>query len=354
MVNDVLKLNSSWEELKSTSLPIVLYGTGNGADKVIDEFERLGIKLSGVTASDGFVRMRSFRGFEVKPFGFFEKEYGDFIVIIGFGTNRDEVIDNIKSIRERHRVLVPCVPVYGDEIFNREFMEKHEKELEAVYSMLADEKSKEVFEDFLKFELTGELDYLFDSETDKDEAFRNILKLGKNENYLDLGAYRGDTVDEFLNYTDGKYASITALEPNKKSFEKLTEHTAGLDNCNVINKGIYSEDGFLNFDNDLGRGSAAIPSESGQAVTGVDLLSAGLNIAFSYIKADVEGCEYEMLIGAENTLKSCKPKLNIAAYHRSEDIFRLPLQIKKTNPEYKMYIRHHRYIPCWDLNYYCI
>jgi FkbM family methyltransferase len=354
MVNDVLKMNSSWEELKSTSLPIVLYGTGNGADKVIDEFERLGIKLSGVTASDGFVRMRSFRGFEVKPFGFFEKEYGDFIVIIGFGTNRDEVIDNIKSIRKRHRVLVPCVPVYGGEIFNREFMEKHEKEFEAVYSMLADEKSKEVFEDFLKFELTGELDYLFNSETDKSEAFNNILSLGDNESYLDLGAYRGDTVDEFLKYTNSHYASITALEPNKKSFEKLKAHTLHLKNCNALNLGIYSSDCSLSFDNDFGRGSAAVLSESGQAVTGVDLLSAELNTAFSYIKADVEGCEYEMLIGAENTLKNCKPKLNIAAYHRSGDIFRLPLLIKKTNPEYKMYIRHHRYIPCWDLNYYCI
>ncbi|MDO4846586.1 MAG: FkbM family methyltransferase [Clostridiaceae bacterium] len=354
MVNDVLKLKSSWEKLKSTSLPIVLYGTGNGADKVIDELERLGIKLSGVTASDGFVRTRSFRGFEVKPLNSFEKEYGDFIVIIGFGTNRDEVIDNIKSIRERHRVLVPCVPVYGGEIFNREFMEKHENELEAVYSMLADEKSKEVFVDFLKFELTGELDYLFNSETDKSEAFRNILKLGKNENYLDLGAYRGDTVDEFLKYTDGKYASITALEPNKKSFEKLKAHTLHLKNCNALNLGIYSTDCSLGFDNDFGRGSSAVIFEGGQAVTSVDLLSAELNIAFSYIKADVEGCEYEMLIGAENTLKSCKPKLNIAAYHRSADIFALPLMIKKANSDYRIFLRHHRYIPCWDLNLYCI
>lgn len=354
MVNDVLKLKSSWEELKSTSLPIVLYGTGNGADKVIDEFERLDIKLSGVTASDGFVRMRSFRGFEVKPLDFFEKEYGDFIIIIGFGTNRDEVIENIKSVQKRHRVLVPCVPVYGDEIFNREFIEKHEKEFEAVYSILADEKSKEVFEDFLKFELTGELDFLFNSETDKDEAYNNILRLGDYESYLDLGAYRGDTVDEFLKYTDGKYASVTALEPNKKSFEKLTEHTAGLDNCNVINKGIYSEDGFLSFDNDLGRGSSAVLSENGQAVTSVDGLSKELGIAFTYIKADVEGCEAQMLKGSVNTLKKHKPKLNVAAYHRSEDIFKLPMFIHNINPNYDIYLRHHRYIPCWDLNYYCV
>lgn len=53
-------------KLKDADLPIVCYGTGNGADKIFDEFERLGIKISAVMASDGFVRDRSFRGFKVK------------------------------------------------------------------------------------------------------------------------------------------------------------------------------------------------------------------------------------------------------------------------------------------------
>lgn len=354
MIKDVLALSSSWEQLEKTNEPIILYGTGNGADKVIDELESLRIKLSGVTASDGFVRLRSFRGFEVKPLDFFEKEYGEFTVIIGFGTSREEVIENIVKLSKEHRVLVPCVPVYGDEIINRAFIEAHEAELEAVCAMLADEKSKEVFEDFLKFELTGELKYLFGSETEKDKAFCEILKLNKNENYLDLGAYRGDTVDEFLKYTGGKYASITALEPNEKSFEKLKAHTADIPNCLVINEGIYSEKGFLNFDNDLGRGSSASAVGTGQAVTSVDGLSKELGIAFTYIKADVEGCEAQMLKGSVNTLKNSKPKLNIAAYHKSEDIFKLPMLIHNINPNYDIYLRHHRYIPCWDLNYYCV
>ena len=76
--------------------------------------------------------------------------------------------------------------------------------------------------------------------------------------------------------------------------------------------------------------------------------------AATYIKADVEGADYETLLGMRKTIKSCKPKLNFAAYHRFEDIFRLPLFTHELNPDYKIYLRHHPYIPAWDTNLYCV
>ena len=42
MLDKMLKSPSVWEKLKGADLPIVCYGTGNGADKIFDEFERLG------------------------------------------------------------------------------------------------------------------------------------------------------------------------------------------------------------------------------------------------------------------------------------------------------------------------
>ncbi len=352
MVKDVLKLKSSWEFLKECGLPVILYGTGNGADKIIDELERLEIPLYGVMASDGFVRKRIFRGFEVKALSDFETELSDFVVIVGFGTQRQEVIDSIISVSKRHKLLVPCVPVYGSDIFNREFIEKNAGRLDCVYERLADEKSKEVFRDFLCFELTGEPEYLFRSETDKDEAFREILRLKENESYLDLGAYRGDTVSEFLHYTNGRYESITAVEPDKKSFEKLTEFAKELKNCKLVNKGIWSENTALDFGRALGRGNSL--TESGKSVEAVCVDGISTGEKYTYIKADIEGCEVKMLYGSNDTLRSQKPKLNIAAYHKSEDIFQLPLLIWEINPDYRIYLRHHRYIPCWDLNYYCV
>jgi hypothetical protein len=41
-------------------------------------------------------------------------------------------------------------------------------------------------------------------------------------------------------------------------------------------------------------------------------------------------------------------------YHRNEDIFELPLLVKKLNPNYKIYIRHRLYIPAWETNLYAV
>ena len=45
-----------WKHLKETKKPIVLYGMGNGADKIITVLENFGIPYCDVFASDGFVR----------------------------------------------------------------------------------------------------------------------------------------------------------------------------------------------------------------------------------------------------------------------------------------------------------
>ena len=106
------------------------------------------------------------------------------------------------------------------------------------------------------------------------------------------------------------------------------------------------------FNNKAGRNSAIAESGVQTQVAAVDTILCGT--AAGYIKADVEGADYHTLLGMKNTLKSFKPKLNFSAYHRFEDIFKLPLLINELNPEYKIYLRHHPYIPAWDTNIYCI
>ena len=69
-----------------------------------------------------------------------------------------------------------------------------------------------------------------------------------------------------------------------------------------------------------------------------------------YIKYDVEGAEKEALLGSVNTIKAHKPALLVSAYHRSEDIFELPLMLNTLEPSYKLYLRRYPYIPAWDLN----
>ncbi|MGN0469428.1 MAG: FkbM family methyltransferase [Acutalibacteraceae bacterium] len=342
-----------WTILQKNDIPLIIYGMGNGADKVLNEFEKLNIKIYGVIASDDFVRGQSFRGFTVKKLSDIENELNDFIVITAFGTSRCDVINHIIEISKRHTVLSLDVPVYGDNIFNMEFYKSHYGEIERAYSLMADEQSQRVFRNEVCFKLSGNLKYLFDSFSDKDEVFKNIIKLSDEENYLDLGAYRGDTIQEFLSYSDGHYNSIVALEPDKKTFQKLKTAVGNMPSVQLFNMGIWSDDCNMTFNASLGRGSS-ICSVGTQdiAVTKVDTLYRVRRL--TYMKMDVEGAEYMALKGAENTLKRDCPKLNIAVYHRSEDIFKLPLMIHDINPQYKIYLRQHPYIPAWDMNIYAL
>ncbi len=348
MLNFTIDNKSSWEKIKESGKSVVIYGMGNGADKVVDEFNRLSIPILGVTASDNFIRGQSFRGFTVKKLSDFD---GDFIVAVAFASCIPEVMNHIYSLQKRYRVLVPCVPVFGDEIFNRGFIEENAVKINAAYELF-EEDSKPVFAGCVNFMFGGELDILKKITTDKDEIFKGVFSLNENESYLDLGAYRGDTVEEFLNYCGNKYDSITALEPDRRTFKKLCDYLGNIPRSTAVQKAIYSENKTLTFSSKAGRQSTI--SQKGEEIEATTVDTLCKNKRVTYIKMDVEGAEYEALTGAKTTLKEQKPKLNIALYHKSGDIFELPLMISKINPDYKFRLRRHPYIPCWDMNLYCV
>ena len=54
---------------------------------------------------------------------------------------------------------------------------------------------------------------------------------------------------------------------------------------------------------------------------------------------DVEGAEYNSLIGARETIVKYKPKLAISVYHRRDDIWRIPMLLLQYNPDYRFYLR---------------
>ena len=89
-----------WRYLQSQAgRPILLWGMGDGADKVLDVCAEYGIAVADVFASDGFVRGQSFRGRRVLSFGEARATYGDcMIVLLAFGSRRPDVLANIRRV----------------------------------------------------------------------------------------------------------------------------------------------------------------------------------------------------------------------------------------------------------------
>lgn len=353
MIKDILSEKSSWEILAETRLPIVLYGTGNGADAVLDKFDSLGIKVSEIMASSGFVRDRFFRGYKVKSLEEIDKDYPDFVIALAFASSCDEVIKNIKSLSKNHRVIMPVVPVFGEKVMDRDYLEKNREALENACSLLYDKESKRVFESMVRFQFTGDFSHLFTAESSREAALRAILELTDREDILDLGAYRGDTVEEIFTLF-GNISSALCFEPDQKTFKKLSIYAEGKENVTVLNLAAWYEEAEFKFSGGGGRQST-LCKEGKQTVKAAAVDSVlGNGQKITYVKMDVEGAEKEALLGMKNLILCQKPKLSIAAYHRTEDLCTLIPLIHSLNNEYKIYLRHHPYIPFWDTNLYCI
>ena len=360
---------SVWDKLKTFGKPIALYGMGLGAEKILQAFERYGIQPSAVFASDGFVRGHSFHGFPVLNYEALCEKFSDCVVVISFASQRPEVLEQMKRVSERFETVAPDVPVAGNLLFTPALLESRRPEWEAAYSLLADEWSRFVFREVLQFKLTGRIEHLFRCAAPRRDIWE-LFPLSKGEFFVDMGAYTGDTIREFLGQTGNRCRKILALEPDSRSFRKLSLYAQslregyGLD-IRCENIGAWNRREQLMFQRQAGRNSAlsqfAAPGLEHRKVKEIpvemdslDHLLETESLSPTLLKLDVEGAEEAALQGCRETILRCRPKMMVSGYHRSDDLFRLPLYLHSLNPDYRFYLRHHPYVPAWETNFYVV
>ena len=355
-----------WERLASTSKKIVLYGMGNGADKILAACADKGIAVDGVFASDGFVRQKLFHGMPVESWDAVKARFGveNIIVLLSFGTSREDVLENVLRIAGECEFYAPDVPAFGDGLFDRAFFEAHREELAASRALFSDAESLRIFDNVLQYKLTGDIRFLMESESDWDAVWRDIVHPEKIRVAADLGAYNGDTVRELIERCNGGLQKVYAMEPDARNYKKLELYAAGEARCTVqcVPAGAWSEKTVLYFDKS-GNRNASFGQNRSQTLADrpaklVSCAAERLDDVLSgetvdYVKYDVEGSEAEALIGSAETVLRCYPTLLVSLYHRNEDLFALPLQVHGAFPAYRgFYLRRQRGVPAWDLNLY--
>lgn len=217
-----------------------------------------------------------------------------------------------------------------------------------VFDMLEDEHSAQTYYYILKG-LFVEKPYhnCFESSyCDRNEYFRKeIFNPNKSRNFIDCGAYEGDTFEEYLTFVDQKFENAYLFEMEEHSVDILKTRIQNLGEeikkkTYIFNRGVYDQEISLAISNTLHDGMAMVDME-GQKKQVFDTLDhcVGDHVV-DFIKMDIEGSELAGLRGAKKTIQKNKPNLAICIYHKVEDLWEIPEYIKQLVPEYRFYIRH--------------
>lgn len=341
-----------WDSIAEDKRPKMVYGMGNGADKLFERLSLCGVVPNEVFASDGFVRGHSFRGYKVRSLSEIKKEYDDFIILLSFASNRSEILEMLTNICKTQDFYIPDMPVAGAEYFDKTFYNSHYNEILEAYNSLEDEDSKSAFSAIINYKLFGRMEYLLNCSSEICDIYS---LLPENISVaIDAGAYNGDTVRELLSFRSG-IQKIYAVEPDVRNYKKLSKYIGenGLESVvSAVNAAAWSSDEVGTFSGSGNRNSSVSSTKSYEnrseqvSLTKIDSLT---DAKVDYIKYDVEGAELEALRGSDKVIEGSRPALLISAYHRSEDVFFLVNYIKSRYPWYKLYIRRTPCVPAWEI-----
>ena len=305
-----------------------------------------------------------------------ERIEGTFCVVITAPTYREEIFIECKKYVPEDAIFKHLIPLSQNSPTYKNFVKVNKEMIESFYLSLSDDFSKITLKNYLSGKISNDLRYfikicvpnkvmnpaqlhsteinypsLFDSE--QTPYFpKDIFTLPKNVVFTDCGAFDGDTLTDFVNETNGEYATVICIELNPSSYKDLTETAKKYQNVQCVHAGVWNEDTVTEIkSNASANGSFSIDASKSESANinstcvplkKLDTIFAEHGLVeniYIYIKMDVEGAELMALKGAKHTIKAYKPKLAICVYHKDEDIIEIPTYLKSLRPDYSFYLR---------------
>lgn len=227
-----------------------------------------------------------------------------------------------------------------DENYVHYILSKYSSDMEQVYDMLKDERSKEVFLKKINYIISGDVEFLKNISDPNQYFCLDIVKVEHDDIFVDCGGYDGNNSLDFIKYSGNKNAKVYIFEPDPENLILIHKNLVQFPNVEIIPSATWSHDCKLPISITSGQGTAI--SENGESFIYAKSIDSFLNgRKANFIKMDVEGAEYESLLGAEKTIKNFKPKLAICIYHSFLDHWRLQKVIYSFCKDYQFFIRHH-------------
>lgn len=239
--------------------------------------------------------------------------------------------------------LIYKYDLVSSDYLTRQDLEMVADKLERVRSMLADDKSLDVFNAILRRLLDPESPHgLMADVCEGDQYFpSDLISLNDHESFVDAGAYNGDTASDFLRRTNGRFDSIHCFELDAVNFKALEETMDTVSDAKKIALypvGLWNEPMNITYNVGKSQSTVGAGSTEGKVVRLDDTIS---DVKVTFLKMDIEGAEGHALEGSRQTIARNKPTLALCVYHHLKDLWEIPCFVKDLIPEYQIYLRHH-------------
>ncbi len=173
----------------------------------------------------------------------------------------------------------------------------------------------------------------------------DIFPNNQGDVLVDVGAYVGDSIAQYVQVYGSGYKRIYAYEVSPDVCETMRANMdkLGLHDVVIRNKGAGAQHGELFLSRSASDASAnqlTADRDAGQRIETVPL-DEDLPEPVTFLKMDIEGAEWDTLLGCEKIISEQHPKLAICVYHGYDDLWRIPALIESMYPDYEFYLRHY-------------
>ena len=233
-------------------------------------------------------------------------------------------------------------------------LKSHRKEVLQCYDLLEDACSRNIYAALALWRLTGRKPEMeIKCEEHAYFALEHFRQSYRDEIVIDCGAYTGDTLTDYIEQRKGIFRKIISFEPDRNNYKILEQQAEKMKREWNLEDGtieLYpygvgagdTEGVFERYEDNQGLGSRFVSRCDGdQGNCRIVSLDEFLTEPYTFLKADIESYEYQMLLGAEKGIKKFRPLLAVCIYHNAVDFYSVILLIKKMVPEYHFAVRHH-------------
>lgn len=335
-------LEKLYAELRHSQFPIFIWGAGSMSIEVEKRLNENGITPAGRFINTQIAQSHIIHNTK-RIFSLDELKETYFKINVVMGHGHYEKAAELKLNPLINRVYIipnPYAQYKGPDL---QYVHDNFHKIEFIKKRLTDDHSRYVLEKYIAATTTNDINHLLDSDICINDMFDlGEMNITSMENFVDIGAWEGDTLEAFMKKTNGHYDHIYAVEPDPCSFRKLSAKFDGKTDISLFQCGLGKEEGefYLSAENSqstyLSQTETIVREKVN--VTTIDQLFEGCQI--SLIKIFVPFMFLDILKGGKKCISQNKPRLliNVAA----DDKFLLydTVQwITDLNMDYKLALR---------------